>query len=175
MADCTLIGSWTELKTEIDGGFSGTITLAANFNCDYNSEIDIDPSGRRTALIEIGNGQDVTISANGAVCNAQQGGQFFRVAGTLTLNGMTLKNGSSAEYVSVFTLLWLAICNTSATHTPSCNNPSPQPPCAMLLQTLLQHHVKNSTATREGPSSSTTVQEHSTSMAAPSRATLQPM
>jgi hypothetical protein len=75
-------------------GFSGMITLAANFNCDDNSQIDIDWVG-----------QDVTIHANGAVCNAQQGGRFFEVhsGATLTLNGMTLTNGSGSE-VSVFTL-----------------------------------------------------------------------
>jgi hypothetical protein len=129
------IGSWTDLQTIIDaGGLSGTITLAETFNCDYNSQI------------EIKYGKPVTIHANGAICNAQQGGRFFWVkpGATLTLNGMTLKNGSSIltlnGFVSVL-LLWLAICNTSATHTPSCNTPFPQPPCAMLLQTLLQHHV----------------------------------
>jgi hypothetical protein len=42
----------------------------------------------------------------------------------------------------------------------------------MLLQTLVQHHVENSPETREGPS---TTLGHSTSMTAPSRATLQPM
>jgi hypothetical protein len=101
------IGSWTALKTAI-AGFSGTITLAANFTCNYNSRIIIV------------NGQDVTIHANGAVCNAQGGGQFFRVktsGSTLTLNGMTLKNGSDID-VSVFTLCFSGwpfvtlFCNT---------------------------------------------------------------
>jgi hypothetical protein len=110
------MGSWTALKTAIDGGFSGTITLAANFNCDYNSRI---------VMVD---GQDVTIHANGAVCNAQQGGRFFNVnnGATLTLNGMTLKNGYSDENVSVFTLCfsgWPFV--TLLQHTPSCNTPLP--------------------------------------------------
>jgi hypothetical protein len=154
------IGSWTALQTKIEGGFSGTITLAANFDCNYNSEIDIVKH------------QDVTIHANGAVCNAQQGGRFFDViaGATLTLNGMTLKNGS-ASTVSVFALCfcgWPFV--TLLQHTPSCNTPFPQPPCAMLLQTLLQHHVEHSTETREGPS--TTV-EHTTSKSEPLRAAVQ--
>jgi hypothetical protein len=120
------IGSWTELKTEIDGG--GTITLAANFDCNYNSSVD--------NYIEIVNGQDVTVHANGAICNAQQGGRFFYVRGgaTLTLNGMTLKNGSGYN-VSVFTLCfsgWPFV--TLLQHPPSCNPPFPQPPpCEILL------------------------------------------
>jgi hypothetical protein len=67
--------------------------LVANFNCNYNSQIVVD-------------GQDVTIHANGAVCNAQQRGRFFQVnrGATLTLNGMTLKNGYTDSVVSVFTL-----------------------------------------------------------------------
>jgi hypothetical protein len=137
------------------------ITLAANFNCDYNSQIDIV------------DGQDVTIHANRAICNAQQEGRFFGVydGATLTLNGMTLKNGY-ADFVRVFALCfcgWPFV--TLLQHPPlPATPPSPQPPCAMLLQTLLQHHVENSTATREGPSG--TMEGHSTSMAAPSRATL---
>ena len=87
------IGSWTALKTaiEIEGGFSGTITLAANFDCDYNSQIYIGAEDPQSDL----HAQDVTIHANGAVCNAQQEGRFFWVydGATLTLNGMTLKNG----------------------------------------------------------------------------------
>jgi hypothetical protein len=165
MADCTPIGSWTELQSKIwstitlDWGFSGTITLAETFNCNYNSQIIIRG--------------DVTIHANGAICNAQQGGRFFYVhyGATLTLDGMTLKNAGSEQSVSVFTLCfcgWPFL--TLLQHTPSCNtSTSLTPPCAMLLQTLLQHHVENSTGTREGPS---TVKEHSTSMAAPLRATL---
>jgi hypothetical protein len=140
------IGSWTELSTAIKQSVGTVVvTLAANFNCNYNSRIH---------NIEIGNGQDVTIHANGAVCNAQQAGHFFYVFfATLTLNGMTLKNGYTDSVVSVFTVHfcgWPFV--TLLQPTPFCNAPFLQPPCAMLLQTLLQHHVENSTGTREGPS-----------------------
>jgi hypothetical protein len=59
------IGSWTALKTKIEGGFLGKITLAADFNCNYNSV-----NGEWSVLngrIDIVYGQDVTIHDKGAV------------------------------------------------------------------------------------------------------------
>ena len=86
--------NWTEAKTAIENiasGSSGTVTLAAGFNCGYNGEIN----GEITVT---GN---VTVRGYGAVCDAAQGGRFFSVnsGAQLALDAMALKNGY-ASYVS---------------------------------------------------------------------------
>ena len=82
------VASWIEAKTAIENiasGSSGTVTLAAGFNCDYNGEITV-----------TGN---VTVHGYGAVCDAAQGGRFFRVnsGAQLALDAMALKNGYSSN------------------------------------------------------------------------------
>ena len=82
------VASWSEAKTAIENiasGSSGTVTLAAGFNCGYNGEITV-----------TGN---VTVRGYGAVCDAAQGGRFFSVnsGAQLALDAMALKNGYSSN------------------------------------------------------------------------------
>jgi predicted outer membrane repeat protein len=96
----TIIDSWTKLSAAVgavpDGG-TATFALGATFDCDYDFRIGLvcDPHDTRH--------RTVTIHGNGATCNAQHSGIFFylRQGGyastchvTLTLDGMTLKNGA---------------------------------------------------------------------------------
>jgi hypothetical protein len=64
--------------------------FAADFTCDYDSEIPI-PTGT-----------NVTIHGNGVVLDAAQKGRFFSVysGGTLALDHLTLQHGSVRDYVS---------------------------------------------------------------------------
>ena len=85
------VASWSEAETAIENiasGSSGTVTLAAGFNCDYNGAITV-----------TGN---VTVHGYGAVCDAAQGGRFFYVnsGAQLALDAMALKNGYSSTHVS---------------------------------------------------------------------------
>jgi hypothetical protein len=80
------VHSWTGAKAsiaDIPSGSSGTVTFAADFNCnDYSSEIVV--SG------------NVTVLGKGAVCDAGQQGRFFRLdsnTSSLTLDSIMLKNG----------------------------------------------------------------------------------
>ena len=80
------VHSWTGAKAsiaDIPSGSSGTVTFAADFNCnDYSSEIVV--SG------------NVTVLGKGAVCDAGQQGRFFRLdsnTSSLTLDSIILKNG----------------------------------------------------------------------------------
>jgi dihydrodipicolinate synthase/N-acetylneuraminate lyase len=82
------VASWTEAKTAIENiasGSSGTVTLAAGFNCGYNGQITV-----------TGN---VTVHGYGAICDAAQAGRFFWVnsGAQLALDAMALKNGYSSQ------------------------------------------------------------------------------
>ena len=87
------IRSWTGAGTSIahiPSGSSGTVVFAADFTCDYDSEIPI-PTGT-----------NVTIHGNGAVLDATRKGRFFNVnsGGTLALDHLTLQHGSVSDNVS---------------------------------------------------------------------------
>jgi hypothetical protein len=87
----TSVASWTELKATIGSSPSTiTLTFAANFNCNYDSQISIS-SG------------DVTIHGGNATCDANLQGRFYTInsGASLALNAMTLKNGRVSGSVSV--------------------------------------------------------------------------
>ena len=89
------VASWIEAKTAIENiasGSSGTVTLAAGFNCGYNGNPLA--AGFNGPITVAGN---VTVHGYGAVCGAAQGGQFFLVnsGAQLALDAMALKNGYS--------------------------------------------------------------------------------
>jgi hypothetical protein len=83
----TSVASWTKLKEAIGSSPSTiTLTFAANFNCNYDSQIFIS-SG------------DVTIHGGNATCDARLLGRFYEISSgaSLALNAMTLKNGRGAS------------------------------------------------------------------------------
>jgi predicted outer membrane repeat protein len=81
----TTVYSWRGLAAQIGASTGGglTITLGANFDCDYDAQITIPQFTK------------ITIEGNGAVLDAAQQGRFFYLSSgsTLTLYSLTLQHG----------------------------------------------------------------------------------